>query len=265
MINRLAVILTGQYRTWPVCSKYLLKFFKSKANHVDYYFVTWNTTSTWYQDHYDEPSITVRDKDITNYFDGNLIYYSIEKDIPQKNTYYRMAHLSNIAGQAKRQYEESQNFVYDQVVETRTDIYLRDYPKDSIYHLPLTVLENYQYSGGRIENYDVHKLSLIEPTLFVPDLYIRTNSFTHNLLSNRIHHFDMRYAKKNFFDNTETVYLYPHHAWLAGFLIFQGIYRWDVPYKDFEHDCAIRDTWLTELDLDTVDMDLIYKVNLRLK
>ena len=43
-MNRLAVFLRGQPRTWNYTKYEMLKFFSSIAEHVDYYIAVWDNT-----------------------------------------------------------------------------------------------------------------------------------------------------------------------------------------------------------------------------
>ena len=113
MINRLAVILIGQYRTFDITHKYLFEFFKTKAHQVDYYFVTW-PTSGGHNTRYYEELANITDHNITQYFSNeHLAGYAIVNDIPKKHTYYRMAYLLREGLKLKQQSETTNQFVYD--------------------------------------------------------------------------------------------------------------------------------------------------------
>ena len=62
-MKRLAVLLVGEYRTWPISSTAIFNFFNNRAEQIDYYFVTWDKSGEQ----------LISDADITNYFqtDGN--------------------------------------------------------------------------------------------------------------------------------------------------------------------------------------------------
>ena len=175
MISKLAVILIGQFRTFKITNKYLCEFFANKAECVDYYFVTW-PTSGGHNTRYFENVVDVVDSDITDCFQGQrLIDYRIVPDIAKKHTYYRMAYLSKIAQQLKKTKELADNFVYDQVVETRPDVYLRsagDWP----------IVKPSHYGGHPVEIKNDHA--------FINDLYIRADSATHDIIADRISEFD---------------------------------------------------------------------------
>jgi hypothetical protein len=188
MIFRLAVILIGQYRTWPVCSKYLQNFFRNKAHQVDYYFVTWDTTQIWKTKYsalkWVKDRIPVKESDIVTYFDSdsNLIKCSVLPDIEHWHSYYRMAYLSREANKLKCQHEQSLGFVYDQVVETRPDIYIRSYADKKAWDS----CSDLEYAGSPIYSNDPQNGG----PLIMGDLYIRSNSKTNDILSQRIDHCD---------------------------------------------------------------------------
>ena len=254
MINRLAVILIGQYRTWPICSKYLLNFFEDKANRVDYFFVTWDKTSVYVNGAWSDPVIKVTYDQLSEFFDKDQnVWYKIISDIPNIHTYYRMAYLSREANKLKQEIESQNNFVFDQVVETRPDMYFRSYPKGSLESKWL-ICGDYQYSGGEITNIG-HR------DLFMPDCYLRTNSFTHNILSQRIDKIDVKQSfQKHIFDKD---YRNGHHAMLAKFLLDNNIQRIYSNYPDYEFDTVIRNNEMSNVNLDELTLDEIVSLNRR--
>ena len=252
MINRLAVILIGQYRTWPICSKYLLNFFEDKAKQVDYFFVTWDKTPDL-NDITAKSTVNVTNKDITDFIQNQKITYKILADIPNIHTFYRMAYLSRAANELKKEVEHQNNFVYDQVVETRPDIYLRSYPKGGL-ECKWPSCQDFEYSGGEITNIG-HR------DLFMPDCYLRTNSFTHDILSQRINEFDVSQSfQKHIFDKD---YRNGHHAMLAKFLLDNNIQRIYSNYPDYEFDTVIRNNEMSNVNLDELTLDEIVSLNRR--
>jgi hypothetical protein len=254
MINRLAVILIGQYRTWPICSKYLIEFFKDKATKIDYFFVTWDTTSIYSNGVWTESTIEVTDEKITKFFDKDqTVICKVLPDIPEIHTYYRMAYLSLEANKLKKEFEINNNFIYDQVVETRPDMYLRSYPWGGLeYKWPLC--NDYEYNGGEISNIG-HR------DLFMPDCYIRTNSPTHDILSQRINDFDVSNAYKKKILNHQ--YRHGHHAMLAKFLLIRNIKKINCRYPDYIFDTVIRSTEMDNINLDDLSLDEIVNLNTR--
>jgi hypothetical protein len=241
MINRLAVMLVGQYRTFAVTHRYLFEFFETKAHHVDYYFITWAVTGGHNTRYYEEPVAITKD-DITKYFaDEKLVDYQIVDDIPKKHTYYRMAYLSKIGIRLKREEECRNHFIYDQVVETRPDIYLRQ-----DLNLEWPVCGPLEYGGHRVETINGH--------LFMDDCYIRTDSATHNIVADRISKFDreeMYRPRLAFADQYE----YDHHSRYADWLVTHNIKRIEI--TDYAFINVVRDPRLAGVDLNSMSSDEI--------
>jgi hypothetical protein len=171
-MKTLAVLLAGEFRTWPKCSSYLFKFFQGRASRVDYFFATWTTSN-------DLPDKQITDADVREPFDKyrqNLISSSIVGPIGRKiYTFYNQAYLAKIANILKREHEIRHNFVYDQVVETRPDIYIRS---RNPHWIPMKDYEfcNCSYVGDH-RGFDA-----------IDDIYYRSNSFTNDIIANRYWH-----------------------------------------------------------------------------
>jgi hypothetical protein len=254
MISRLAVILIGQYRTWPICSKYLLNFFEDKAEQTDYFFVTWDKTNTYSDGVWSDLVVDVTEEQITKFFNKDQkVTCMVLPDIPEVHTYYRMAYLSREANKLKKDFESKNNFVYDQVVETRPDMYLRSYPRGGL-ECKWPLCNDYEYNGGEILNVNTRDL-------FMPDCYLRTNSATHDILSQRINDFDIKYAfQKKILNQT---YRSGHHAMLAKFLLDNNIKKINHIYPDYIFDTVIRSTAMVDVNLDDLSLDEIVSLNTR--
>ena len=234
MISKLAVILIGQYRTFAVTNKYLFEFFADKADRVDYYFVTWPTTGG-HNTRYFEKLTQITDSDITKFFTAHrLVDYRIVSDIPKKHTYYRMAYLSQIGQQLKCKTETEFNFVYDQVVETRPDVYIRS-------SMPWQLCTSLQYGGHPIEIKNHHP--------FINDLYFRSDSATHNIISNRISEFDQDEIHRPRLSDYEAEE-YDHHTRFAKWLIKNDIQPIDS--KDYDFIGVVRNQNLINVDLNSL-------------
>lgn len=168
-MKRLAVLLAGEFRTWSYCSKYLFRFFKDRAEQVDYFFATWDRSN-------DLPGKLITDVDVRGPFLENGISpagISIIPPIGRKvNTFYNQAYLAKVANILKKEHELRNNFVYDQVVETRPDIYIR------VHEAPWTMMADYEFCNCNHFKWDngFHTME---------DVYYRSNSFTNDLISNR--------------------------------------------------------------------------------
>lgn len=149
--NRIAVVFVGHYRTLKLCMPHYTWFFNQMAKTVDYYFVTWEMND------YAESDIiknnlmplTHYETDLRlNIFGSLLKGHRFVKDLqfpnfnfkPYDNNYglwkiLRLTYLAKIAQQLKKDYEAEHNFVYDQVIETRPDLYFESKTGDDRYRL----------------------------------------------------------------------------------------------------------------------------------
>ena len=181
-INRLAVLLCGELRMWEQASTYIFDAMESRAEQVDYYFATWDKTRTfWWPEHSSEKtSRPVSADEITSKFvDRNLINYKLinqETALPRFGiTMYYQSYLAKIANTCKRRYELDNNFVYDQVVELRPDIFI----KNKQTHEQIRSYTDFEYAAG---------LVYLDNTISFPqitDFYSRLNSITNDVIANR--------------------------------------------------------------------------------
>ena len=182
-IDRLAILLSGDFRYWPRAAEYIFKFAENRANQVDYYFATWTTTRDYW---YPQPTSIaterpVTDSDVTEKFTNrNLIAYKLVNQLPEYPTSnYYQSYLGNIANILKRQHELDNNFVYDQVIEIRPDLYIRD-KSDTIEITHFTDFEclvEIQYTGSE-------KIHFPQAT----DFYYQTNSFGSDVMASRFYY-----------------------------------------------------------------------------
>lgn len=141
--NRIAVVLVGHYRTIKQCLPYQIRFFNQMATVVDYYFVTWETNDYAESDIIRNKStpLTRYDLDIKLNIFGSLLkgHRFVEelmfpnfRFMPDNNyglwKVLRLTYLAKIAQQLKKEYETKNNFIYDQVIETRPDLFF--HPRD---------------------------------------------------------------------------------------------------------------------------------------
>lgn len=235
-INRLAVIIVGEFRTWKIASKYLFNFFSLRAHQVDYFFVTWNVTSQTGQ------LLTVTDSDVITPFAKHnqkcVNHFIIDPIGRHGTTFYNQAWLSKLANILKRQHELDNNFVYDQVIETRPDCYFRSTDKE------WTICKDFEYEGACPKTWESGLLG-------VTDVYFRTSSFTNDLLSDRYRlsrsqsYYDLMSAKHWEFTN---------HHWVMAEVLFKRIMN-PISHNDtgdFNFFCCIRPNFPTDTDLDQI-------------
>ena len=183
--DRIAVLLVGHYRTFTICQPYMINFFNLIADTVDYYFVSWSQsdyqTSPIVQSGLDTIKNLRYNEDINLYF-GNLLKGVKLVDVNDSPYYsqtslplglYRvinLTYLSAIAQKLKKDYEEKNNFVYDQVIETRPDLLLMR-TGSSLHKC---------YNNEVIMSRDI-----VNPTFHSGNWYWRSTSATNDLLANR--------------------------------------------------------------------------------
>ena len=178
---RLAVLLNGQLRLWVKAAPYLFKYFESQSYNVDYYLASWNTTRTfwWPEEHSIHTNRPVLDTEITDIFHQygkTLIDYQLVDQIKREPmTYFYFTWLSKLTNLMKRRHEWKNNFVYDQVVEVRPDLYIAPSLP------PWRPCEEYQYVSGGMALYT----DKTNGHLYHNDFYYRSTSWSNDVLSNR--------------------------------------------------------------------------------
>jgi len=225
-INKLAVLLCGDFRAWPRASEYIFKYADQLSADVDYYFSTWTETSDyWYTDINElKTKRPVTDDDVTKEFikyNKNLINYRLATNRLDQHTstFYYQSYLAKMANIMKRRYELDNSFIYDQVVEIRPDLYIDAGP---------CVIDNLN---------DFECLLYIENPgdVTVPgatDLHYRSNSFGNDLMANRFYHqksFALNYVKNfTLYDN-----IINNHQILADYMYQKRLksIEGNYPYK----------------------------------
>lgn len=184
-LNRVAVLLAGDFRLWSRASEYIFAFAERQAVVVDYYFATWTTT----QDYWYTTDLAMKEKrpvteaDITCEFvkhNKNLINFQLATqltDITITSNYYQ-SYLGKIAGIMKRRYELDNNFVYDQVFEIRPDLYIHDEV-----NAPVT-LTDFECLGQIDYKHSNHPMHFPQAT----DFYYQANSFGHDVMAERYYY-----------------------------------------------------------------------------
>lgn len=243
-INRLAVILVGEFRTWKIASKYLFQFFEERAVQVDYFFATWNVSSQTGE------LIPVTDNDIVdpfNQYNQNLISYKILEPIGRhRTTFYNQAWLSKVGNLLKRKYEAQNDFVYDQVIETRPDCYFRR--RETIWEM----VKDFEHEGG------VHR-RFVSGLLGIHDVYFRTTSITNDIISDR-------YYYKHSKDLTKIInnihWEFKNHHLVLSELYHKRLInsKSNVDQNDYKLFVCIRPNFPTDQNLDDINVDDLDKL-----
>lgn len=245
--NRLAVLIVGETRTWHKAAKYLFNFFNDRAEQVDYYFVTWGVSTDTGE------KVPVTYEDVIAPFDENgvkLYDYKILEPIgKQRTTFYNQAWLAKVANILKRRTEQRENFIYDQVIETRPDVYLRRQPAGI--H-PWEPCNDFEYEGGRPVSGDDGQSNGF---LTMPDHYWRTNSYTNDIVANR---FSFKKSTEHYTVTWHVSWQFYNHHWTMCNYMFTKLlkprkYENDSSTKDYAFFCAIRPNFPDNLDFDQAD------------
>jgi hypothetical protein len=248
--QRIAVILAGEYRTWPIVNRYLFELFQDRAEQVDYYFVTWNYVGIP-QD--DGSVLAVTDSDILQPFQQygkTLVAYRILEPIGKKaTTFYNQAYLAKVANILKRQQERRDGFVYDQVVETRHDIFLYKGTRT-----PWEPCREYE-----IESNGVHDRNQMEDGFaYVDDFYYRSTSFTNDIMANR---YSFRndveyYNTSKLVDNIDR--FHSNHYLLRKYIDLKHITVRSQGDRDYDMMTAIRPNFPTSVDFNSLPLDQLH-------
>lgn len=240
--KRMAVILAGEFRTWPKAAEYLFNLFDERAEQVDYYFVTWNVCTQQGE------LKSISDEDVLAPFRAhNKTPYKhmvIEPIGKHRTTFWNQAWLAKVGNLLKRRTEQAEDFVYDQVIETRPDIYLRRNPA-----VAWTPCIDFEYEGGRPvqgENSDGWGF------LTMPDFYFRTNSFTNDIVANR---YSFKKSKEHYTVTWHVGWQFYNHHWtITNYLIIKllkpRVYEEGWPTRDYKYFCPIRPNVPADMNMD---------------
>jgi hypothetical protein len=235
--NRVAVLLIGELRTWKHSSKYIINTLNNVADKVDWYLVTWDI------DESSGESIHIVDEDVLLPFQKNNIEPTSYKILPtigkQRSTFYNNAWLSKVANILKREVECNEEFVYDNVIECRVDLYLKKNNKN------LQPCQEFELIGPSAGNLNGIMASI--------DLYFRSGSYTNDILSNR---YRSRPAKNHYTMVSQVYQKFNDHHWILNQYIkskFLDVLTVKdllmVPFRDnFPTDKNLDDISFRELD-----------------
>lgn len=186
-LNRIAVLLAGDFRQWPRAAEYIFAFAEQQADIVDYYFATWTTTQDFWNVVNDKEANKQRpviETNITCEFikhNKNLINFQLVKNFNTSPhpTFYHQTYLAKLANIMKRRYELDNDFVYTQVFEIRPDLYIFD--RDI--NIPV-ILTDFEWSAEF--SYKSKHVNQQWPS--ASDLYYQANSFGNDIMAERYYY-----------------------------------------------------------------------------
>ena len=256
MLNRIAVIIAGEYRTWDSCAKYFFRAFQGRANQIDYFFVTWDKSpDPAHSPKIDSFLVDITDDDVKKHFNDNhrLVDYKIipTDSISIAHTYYLKAYLSKMGNVLKRQKEITEDFVYDQVIDTRPDIYFRAIEKLPFYSLrdfDLRTVDETGITGNAFFLDDRSYASIV-------DVYQRTTSLTHDIICSRT--LDTRPVINKRMQSTVLNH-HTHHQLFATHLSTHNIVA--EFSNEFDFYKPIRKAVPVDVDLDQLSIEEIHEL-----
>ena len=229
--NRVAVLLIGELRTWKHSSKYIINTLNSVAKKVDWYLVTWDT------DESTGKLINITDEDVLLPFQKNNVEPINYKILPtigkQRTTFYNNAWLSKVANILKREVECNEDFIYDNVIECRVDLYLK---KNNTNWQPC---QEFELIGPSAVNSNGIMASA--------DLYFRSGSYTNDILSNR---YRSRPSKNHYTMASQVYRKFNDHHWILNQYIKSKLL--DVLQVTDSTMIPIRDNFPTDINLDNI-------------
>ena len=215
---RVAVLLTGQLRTWEVCKLGIRGYFDNGVKNMyngwtrdfetDYFLHTWDINS-WrntkephgFPEAFDIEKIPEDSKQkLKDFYNPKSI--EIEKFEDFGHPWLPMFYSFTKANQAKRNYEIQNNFVYDLVIKTRFDT-LFVLPEDRKSQVPMTILKPDSDYGSRTAWSIAPELTkrFDEFNYFTfHDVAWYSDSGTMDMISNI--YFDVKNGEKNPWKNT---------------------------------------------------------------
>ena len=175
---RVAVLLCGEYRQWQRAAPYNFRFFEHHFENVDWFFATWSKhgQTRWCGIDLVNFDSEVLDNDIIATFtDKNLVNYKILPMgmMPSYNmSFYHRALLAKTCNILKRRYELDNDFIYDQVIEMRPDLYLP--------------LETYDIAICKEFQFTMPMMCAFNDIPWCGDNAFQTTSFTNDIMTSRV-------------------------------------------------------------------------------
>ena len=228
-INRLAVLLIGEFRTWETCAESMFKHAQKKSLSVDYYFVTWAVSGQKHR----RAKFQVTDEAVRSEFlkfDQNLVDYRILPVLDQDygSSFFNAAYLAKVANTLKRRHELAEKFVYDQVIEIRPDVFLSDTLEES--NIQLAKEFECIFDSVLFTSNDLQKIHFPEAN----DLRYQTDSFTNDVMSNRF-----EYEKFSEYLKFDRYHRHWPHRMLCHWLILDYIYHRRLQSVVYHEDVGI--------------------------
>lgn len=242
MFNNIAVVLIGEFRTGEVVSKYTKQFFKTISKSADYYIISYTNQNV---------------DNVTKYYPNSSIKLIDSTGI--NNVYFSRAYLSKLGLELIGNKLEN----YDQVVETRPDLFLKSKINESVIFCNQQEFAGASYqkiisinganSGEDLDPNTLDKNKLPK-TLLIGESYFRMHPIGYQCYAKRID-FDYGFGNKFLYPSK---YINNTHGMTAEFLIKNDFVNVG---SDYQFETVIRNPDMINYDLDSMTFEEIHKLN----
>lgn len=242
MLNNIAVVLIGEFRTGEIVSKYTKQFFETISKSADYYIVSYtNQNVDSIKECYPNSSVKLIDSTRIN------------------NVYFSRAYLSKLGLELIGNKLEN----YDQIVETRPDLFLKSKITESVifcnqqeftgagYQKIISI--NGEDSAETLDPKTLDKTKLPK-TLLIGESYFRMHPIGYQCYAKRID-FDYGFPNKFIYPSR---YINNIHGMTAEFLIKNDFVNVGT---DYQFETVIRNPDMINYDLDSMTFEEIQKLN----
>ena len=242
MFNNIAVVLIGEFRTGEIVSTYTQQFFESISKSIDYYIISYTNQNV---------------DNITRCYPKSSVKLIDSTGI--NNVYFSRAYLSKLG----LELIGSKLGSYDQVVETRPDLFLKSKINESI-----IFCNQKEFAGAGYQKIiSINGVDSSEPvdpkildknklprTLIIGESYFRMHPLGYQCYATRL---DFDYGIPNKFIYPSK-YINNTHGMTAEFLIKNDFVNIGT---DYQFETIIRNPDMINYDLDSMTFEEIQKLN----
>jgi hypothetical protein len=237
-INRIAVCLSGQARTWRIAKDNILNYFdlKDRGIQVDYFIHTWNNNQyrrkndiVWV-DRIDEKVLPTEKEDLIKTFNPIAIELEEYKREDYTTLWATLLYSFMKSVWLKRKYEVENDFRYDLVIRSRLDI---NFPQEGTCNLNFPLNKFYVHPVQHLTGYSTTPIiSRFSSEFNAPcfdDVFFYSNSPTMDVIAN-CYRWYTNIMKLNGHLHTKGEYIQDTSFWygpgtiLYNYLVTQGIH-----------------------------------------
>ena len=205
-----AIFLRGHARTWNLIKNDVIKFFDEKFNKPHWYVGIWDTTTvtplSLKEDFKDSNLIYVNSNINENSLEDRFgrTLFSVETFLKlYQNSYLKISYLDFFLNIEKKEYELSNNLIYDNVHFIRPDILYEEKPMYGECTLKMQPME--------VTGLDYNILPDDGNFTQFSDFYMKAGSVATNIFCSRFFDVDFNYIKTNLHENNPHYKLAAHY------------------------------------------------------